>query len=204
VPTKAVGIQDTAVRTLRCGKVAAIVGTLDARPRATLENVRAHDAVLQGVVNKGATVAAVRFGQSFATDEDVRRDILERGARVSRVLQERDGYVEMRLLLRESPQPSPGPPTPVTPEIGPGRAYLERVRSARDESLRLGLRGALGPVVRAERAEELPKSRGVAFSHLIRRSDEDAYRDAVSALPALGEATIVGPLALYTFAESAI
>lgn len=213
VPTDAVGIQGSAVRVLNCGELGAIVGSIERLPaRATLEDVRAHDRVLQAIVDNGLTAAAVRFGQSFANDDDVRRHVIERAEQLSRVLEEYDGCVEMRLLLTHPPKPSVAP-VPSTQEtldagrwsatIGPGRAYLEEVKSAGERTERLALRGALGPVVRAERVEELPKSRGVAFSHLIRRSEEAGYREAVAALPALGDARVVGPLALYSFAEPA-
>jgi hypothetical protein len=47
----------------------------------------------------------------------------------------------------------------------------------------------------------LPRSKGVAFSHLVKRDEMDEYRAAISALPALADAKVVGPLALYGFAE---
>jgi hypothetical protein len=125
------------------------------------------------------------------------------------VLEEYDGCVEMRLLLAGLPEEATPPETVSAPiEMGPGRAYLEQVRGQREPGVRklaehLALREALGPIVRAERVEELPKARGVAFAHLIQRRSETEYRDAVAALPSLARGTLVGPLALYTFAEPA-
>jgi hypothetical protein len=106
----------------------------------------------------------------------------------------------MRLLMAIDLPPVPEP----AEQIGPGRAYLERLRGGlSNERVRgLSLREALGPMVIAERVEEIPPDRGAAFSHLIRRTDESAYRDAVAAHPSLGEAKLVGPLAFYSFAET--
>lgn len=204
VPKGILGLQGSAVQVLTCGALGALVSTVEKMPaRATLDDVRAHDGVLQAVVDGGSTAAAMRFGQSFAGDDEACRHVTEQAERLAGVLEEYDGCVEVRLLLAHAPEPEPEPAKPVATGSGrgPGRAYLEQLREARDHFQRLALRSALGPVVRAERVEELPRSRGVIFSHLVRRGELPAYRDAVSAIPALAEAKMVGPLALYSFAE---
>ena len=209
VPTHITGVGATVLRVVACedGGLGALVSTLDRAPeRASLDDVRAHDHALQAVVHHGSTAAAVRFGQTFATDDDVRRHVAERGERIARLLDQYEGCVEMRLLMA-LPQDGTNPPvaSAIDDAMGPGRAYLERLKTAGEgasERLKgIGLHDALGPVVRAERVEELPTARGVAFSHLIQRSDEPAYREAVTALPALATAQVVGPLAFYSFAE---
>jgi hypothetical protein len=217
VPAGIVGIDASDVRVVDAldAQLGALVSTLEQLPaRATLDAVRAHDGVLQAVVDGGSTVAAVRFGQSFASDEEARRHVTERSERTARVLETYDGCVEMRLLLARTPEhgtpAASEPPASDKGEAGAGRAYLEQLRATfagfeandSDVAQRLSLRAALGPVVRAERVEGLPKSGGVAFSHLIQRENEGAYRDSVAALPSLAEAVVVGPLALYTFAEA--
>jgi hypothetical protein len=210
IPHDIVGIQDAPVRVVRCGDLGALVSTLERIPRAraSLDNVRAHDAVLQSVVDRGATAAAVRFGQSFADDDDLCRYVNERGERVAHLLRDYDGCVEIRVLLAQDASAETPAQTPAGAETGPGRAYLENLRAAGggragEHLQRMALRSALGPVVRAERVEELPKSRGVVFAHLVRRDDLPAYREALAALPALADAKLVGPLALYSFAEPA-
>lgn len=210
VPAHITGVGGAPVRVLGCEGLCALVSTLERAPargvgelRASLDDVRAHDHALQSVVHHGATAASVRFGQTFDSDEDVRRHVDERGARITRLLETHDDCVEMRVLLA---MPDEQPATVKREEdIGPGRAYLERLRAA-DATERvsgLGLREALGPVVREERVEQLPTAHGVAFSHLIQRSHEAEYREALRGLPALAEARIVGPLAFYSFAEPA-
>ena len=231
VPAGIVGIDASEVRVVDARaeegdegefQLSALVSTLEQLPaRASLDAGRAHDSVLQAVVDGGSTVVAVRFGQSFASDDEARRHVVERSERTTRVLETYDGCVEMRLLLARTPETSKElrtaveEPTTLAPSEssakgkGEGRAYLEQLRaklagfeaSDADVVQRLSLSAALGPVVRAERVEGLPRSRGVAFSHLIRREDEGAYRDSVAALPSLAEAVVVGPLALYSFTE---
>ncbi|MGH7679202.1 MAG: GvpL/GvpF family gas vesicle protein [Gemmatimonadaceae bacterium] len=204
VPAHVSGIGATVLRVVGCadGALGALVSTLDRLPRRTsLEDIRAHDHALQSVVHHGSTAAAVRFGQTFESDEEIRQHVGASHARMSRVLEDFDGCVEMRLLLPETPaQEAEGRVDAEEP--GPGRAYLEGLRAAGKRAKGLGLQGALGSVVRAERVEEIPSSKSaVVFSHLVRRTDEAAYRDAVKALPALADAHVRGPLALYSFAE---
>lgn len=208
VPAHITGVGAATLRVIACEEegLGALVSTLDRAPqRASLDDVRAHDHALQSVVHHGSTAAAVRFGQTFASDDEIRRHVAEGGGRVARLLHQYDGCVEMRLLMALSPVKGSSATPDVADAVGPGRAYLERLKnSGAGERLEgLGLRDSLGPVVRAELVEELPLARGVVFSHLILRQDESAYREAISALPALAEASIVGPLALYSFAEPA-
>jgi hypothetical protein len=196
------------VRVLDCGGIDALVSTLARAPvKSSLDDIRAHDHALQSAVHHGATAAATRFGQTFADDEETRRTVKQGSARIVRLLEEYDGCVEMRLLLPafgamdwgrvvEAPTAAA---TGAPAKAGPGREYLEGLR--REQPPRVGLMSALGPVVRDERVMELPQGRGAAFAHLIRRQDERKYREAISALPALSEAKVVGPLAFYSFAE---
>jgi hypothetical protein len=203
VPAHITGLGATVLRVIPCDTAAlgALVSTLDRAPeRASLDDIRAHDHALQSVVHHGSTTAAVRFGQTFQSENDVKRHVAERGERIERVLQEFDGCVEMRILVPMEAEPGSEQAT-VDESIGPGRAYLERLREGLASApKKLTLRDALGPIVRAERVEELG-ARGIVFAHLIDRGDEAEYRSAIDALPALAGARIVGPLAFYSFAE---
>jgi Gas vesicle synthesis protein GvpL/GvpF len=202
----AVGIGGTEVRVIRCGVLAAIVSTVDEiPPRPSFDDVRTHDAVLQAAVDRGCTTAAVRFRQTFDDDDEACRHVREHGERLVRLLEDYDGCVEMRVLLPESHEVATRPTPPSSEQgIGPGRAYLEALRAeATSRSTDLALAAALGATIRAERVEELPKSRGVVFAHLVDRAALPAYREAIAALPSLSEAKLVGPLPLYSFAEPA-
>lgn len=194
VPGDVSGIDGAAVRVLQLDSVAAVVSDRDAAP-SELKAIRAHDDVMQAIVRGGVTATEVRFGQTFA-DEAELQGHLDRRPELAATLEALDGKVEMRLLMT-LPAEAPAQPSATSP----GTAYLESLRGS-TRVANLSLRAALGPVVHAERVEELTRANGVAFVHLIKREDEREYRDAVEAHPSLTEgATILGPLPLTAFAE---
>ena len=201
---EAAAVRDAAARVLDCGALRAIVATVAAKPAATLDAVRAHDAVLRRAVDAGATVAAVRFGQLFDDDDACCGEVVARAGRVRALLSEHEGCVEMRILLPVPGEEAPRSEGDLPP--GPGRAYLESLRPPA-APLHLALKPALGALVRQERVEGFVsrkgRTRGVAFAHLVPRAQLDAYREAIRGLPALAEARVVGPLPLYSFAEPA-
>jgi len=195
------GLAEEAVRTIVGTRLAAIAGTIDTLPvAATLENVKMHDAVLQAILEAGVSVAAARFRQTFADDEELRRHVDEHGDRILRTLQEYDGCVEMRVLMRDTDPLSGAPETPIA-AAGPGQAYLELLRSRHARVTHLTLAPMLGGVVRAERVSLLPDDRGAVFAHLVDRQRIEEYHETVRTYPALSDATVVGPLAFYSFAE---
>ncbi len=206
VPSHIVGIHGSTLRVVHSDPLVALVSTVERKPaRASLDDVRAHDHALQAVVHHGSTAAATRFGQSFPDDDDARRHVREGGARIAKVLDEYDGCVEMRLLVPTMSVAAPPRADSAVTGTGPGRAYLEGLRSRSDVHLKgLALQPSFGPLVRAERVEELAGSRGVAFAHLVQRDQESEYRSAVAHLPSLAKAEVVGPLAFYSFAEQVI
>ena len=208
VPSHIAGVGGASLRVLSCEGVGALVSTVVTTPRsANVDDVRAHDHALQAVVHHGATVASVRFGQLFKNDDDLRDWIGRLDKRVVKSLEARDGCVEMRLILAlasESLAPGQKPTANSQEPVGPGTAYLEQIRAGRgtDQVKGLALRSTLGPVVISERVDPVAGGKGAAFSHLIRREDEPAYRQAVAGQPALAGATLVGPLAFYSFADA--
>lgn len=202
VPAHIRGLHARPLRVISCESagLSALVSTLDRSPeRANLDDIRAHDHALQSVVQHGSTTVAVRFGETFASESEVQRHVAERAERIERVLEEFDGCVEMRVLLpmESEPQNEDAP----ADASGPGRAYLERLRERGPRIRDVTLRDALGPIVRAEKVEQLAVGRGAVFAHLVARADEAAYRAAIAQLPALKEARVAGPLAFYSFAE---
>ena len=194
VPPHIMGINGARLEVIPCEALAALVSAVEPPSSHDLNALRAHDHAIQAVVHHGATATAVRFGQTFPSASDLQRHVADRAGELAGALEELDGCVEMRLLMHLEE-----PPATDTSELPPGRAYLESLRASNRVS-GLSLRGALGPVVQREQVEELPRGSGVAFAHLIRRSDEQGYRDAIASQPSLAKATVVGPLALYTFA----
>ena len=194
VPAHITGISGARLAVIPCESLGALVSEVESANSHDLNAVRAHDHAIQSVVHHGATATAVRFGQTFASTAELQRHVADRAGELAGALEAVDGCVEMRLLMYlEAPAPTD------TAGLAPGRAYLESLRAS-SRVAGLSLRGVLGPVVQREHVEELPRAAGVAFAHLIRRSDEQEYRDAVAAHPSLATATVVGPLALYAFA----
>lgn len=195
------GVAGSAVATMACGELSAIVSEVArAAVRPSLDTINEHDQVLQRLVDEGQTIAAVRFGQTFDDEETCRRNVAERADRLVALLRDQADAVEMRVLM-----PATEPAGPTAPQQsggrGPGRAYLESLRAASEVTGDAGLRVALGPLIRAERVERLPQSRGTAYVHLVSRTDLSAYRDALAAMPAYSGARVVGPLPFYSFAE---
>lgn len=203
-PAAAAGIGGAPVRELPCGPLRALVSTIAAKPPASIDAVREHDAVLRQFVDAGATVAAVRFGQSFADDAACIAEVAERSPRLETLLRTHRGCIEMRVLL---PAETESTGQTAAGSAGPGRAYLEALRARGQVAPQLALAPMLGPAVRAERVEGFASRkgavRGVAFAHLVHRDDVSAYREAIRAVPSLAEARVVGPLPLYSFAEPA-
>ncbi len=205
------GIGGTPVRVLACGELAAIVSTTDAAPSRSVDNAFLHDHVLTMMVRAGTTIAAVRFGQQFDDDAACCREVASRATRVGRLLRDANGCVEMRVVVRldddpspliaRSEPPSPAPSPSTSGASAPGRAYLESRRPRPAPVLNVALRDALGPLLREEKVEAPDWPAGVTIAHLIKRDDEVKYRVAIATLPGLADASVMGPFALYSFAE---
>jgi hypothetical protein len=200
------GIGGAPLRVLSCGDLAALVSTSDAATR-TAENAMLHDRALTAVVRAGATVAAVRFGQLFESDEACCRDVASHTDRIASLLREADDCVEMRVVLRvqgSSQVSAATPPSQPSDETGPGRAYLESLRQSAPAVPNVSIRAAIGPMIRGEKVEALDQAGGVTIVHLIRRGDEVRYRVAVATLSGLSDARVLGPFPLYSFAEPGV
>lgn len=195
------GIDATEGRAVVAGELAALVSDLQRAPdRSRLDDVRAHDALLATVVVAGVTAVASRFGQTFASDAAVHDAVSETGARIAALLRECPGCVEMRVLLPPAIASSLTASDPdALRSSPPGTAYLERTRAAL-RGPNISLASLLPHPVRAERAEVLPHNRGAVVAHLIDRAHIDAHRRTLQAQSALAGVTVVGPLALYSFA----
>lgn len=194
------GIDGTPARVVPCEDLMAIAATVRTGPTRNVESIRAHDHVLQRFVDAGATVAAARFGQLFSDDGDLCAYVADHAASTRRLLESRDGCVEMRLLLHPNDEPPPVErPTTDAQLTGPGTAYLSALRASTAADPRLSLRPALAPFVLAERVHAIHGG-WYAFAHLVRRADLAAYREAVAALPAIAGGRLEGPLPLYSFA----
>ncbi len=192
-----IGLDGGAVR--RLGP--AWVSEVPARPvRATVERIRAHDAVVAAALETGSTPLPARFGQVFASDDECEQAISAKLGELSAALARVSGMVEMTLLLRAAAAPAP--------DRASGTAYLEslaRRERSEDALLRVSreINGRLSPYV-GESTERV--GGGVAtLSHLVQREALATYRQRVEAeVAGLSEivVTVVGPTAPYSFGRA--
>ena len=220
-----VGIDDARVRALEVDDLlawvcAVAVPSLD----ASVDRVRAHDAVCAAALEDGDTPLPVRFGQTFADDRDAVAGIATRAAELRTRLARIAGCVEMRVVIARgrtdaSPAADDDGGTMRNdaagedhPE-GPGTAFLRRLaragradlaREIGCEEVRHALRATAGSLVVEQHGCET--ARGLAFfAVLVRRADASAFRRAVAnTLPSQAiDVAVLGPFAPYTFSGDA-
>ncbi|WP_254535117.1 GvpL/GvpF family gas vesicle protein [Halomarina litorea] len=172
------------VYTVSHGPLAAVVtdiGTMD--PERTDENARAHDDVLQAVLETGRTIVPMRFGMTFKNGRAL-KSVLRGGRRAfTKSLREIDGAVEMGVKL-----------------VADEGASLDREAVVADVADRLR-------AVSDEESENDLFSDRLVFnrSYLVDRADREAFDDAVSAIDDdYGEDLTVqytGPWAPYNFVD---
>ena len=204
VPTDVSGIGHAPVRVVRCGDLAALVSIVDApASRQSLAAIADHDRAAGMVARHGVTALASRFGQTFSDDAALCAELSSFSSRLVSTLQRYDGYGEMRVLMRETSAPSPTgePRARVASTDSPGRAYLESLRDAARPHAPTDFRTRFGELVLDERLDW--RRDVLTISHLVRFQDEKEYRAAMHTHPALQNATVTGPHALYAFAEPA-
>jgi hypothetical protein len=177
----------------------AWVSDIPARPvRATVERIRAHDAVVAAALGTGSTPLPARFGQTFGTDDECLETISAKQSQLSAALARVAGMVEMTVLLRADSPPL---------DTASGTAYLASL-ARRDHSIDALRRAArdvntrLSGYVR-ESAESI--SGAVAtLSHLVGHGALAAYLEAVRTIArdAAGiEIKVLGPGAPYSFGQ---
>ena len=156
--------------------------------QATVDRIRAHDAVVSAALGTGSTPVPARFGQTFADDNECVAAISAKKETMSAGLARVAGMVEMTVLLHVS--------APL--DSSSGTAYLAslaRRQHAMDE-LRAAARvinAQLGDCVResAERAGEGT----VTLSHLVEREALPLYMDRIRGM----NVRALGPGAPYSF-----
>ena len=229
-PDGLTGVDGASVRAVESSSLVAWVSDVREKVSATVDRVRAHDAVCAAALDSGETPLPVRFGQSFPNDaaaisaiasrESVLRDRLERVA----------GCVEIRVVVThgrdtdvteravESADEADEEvvmtgPAARTDADGPGTAFLKRLARAgrADLAREVGceeVRHAIRTAAKSLIVEQHPceSARGRAFfAVLVRRTNVDAFRSAVAELLLLKAfgLSVLGPFAPYSFAGDA-
>lgn len=184
------------------------VSPFDAVPTASLEHVRAHNAVVEAAA-EARTPLPMRFGQWFASESELAAVLAERKDRLRAGLARVRDAMEfgVRVLELESVR------TASSPDRSSGKAYLEglaRREEVAEEARRRGARVAaelgsyLGALVRDQRVRPGGGEGLVAIAHLVARHDTGNYGDAIDTFssrhPELRFVTS-GPWPPYGFVE---
>jgi hypothetical protein len=181
-PTGVVGLDGGAVR--RLGD--AWVSDVSSRSvKASVERIRAHDAVVSAALGTGSTPVPARFGQTFADDNECVAVISAKKETMSAGLARVAGMVEMTVVLR----------TQTTLDSSSGTAYLQSL--ARREHTARDVNAALSGCIR----EAAVRVEGgvVTLSHLVEREALATYIECAKTLTSGMDARLIGPSAPYSF-----
>jgi hypothetical protein len=186
-------------------------------PRADVDAVRQHDAVVTAALATGRTPLPARFGQSWPSDAECVASVTQRASELEPLMRRVAGLVEMTVctLLPGMP-PARGGPGAARDAVAPGSAYLRQLRARADrerhlrtalETLRARVSRALAPLSRGEVAEIRGSDEALALSvsYLVERGGEARFRRAVDevAREAAARLVVAGPRAPYSFAPAA-
>jgi hypothetical protein len=214
------GIDGGGVRVLPAETLEAWVSTIPtSSPPATVEAVRAHDAVVSAALATGRTPLPARFGQSWPSDAACVASLTQRAAELEPLVRRVAGLVEMTVCVAVGGSRAAGSaastsrPGAARSTASPGRAYLRQLRARADrerqlrtvlEVVRAQVSRALGPLSRGEVAEVRGGDEAVALSvsYLVERGGEARFRRAVDEVARRAGARLVvaGPRAPYSFA----
>lgn len=206
------GIGGAVVTAIVDNDLAVWTTAADAPLRASLEAVRAHNAVVEAAQQQ-ETPVPLRFGQWLPDEAAVRSRLSARAAEWRAQLAAFAGTAEYgvrvvdRGLAASAQDVRPA-------STGSGRAYLEALAGRENERARRIAAGqeiaavlgqAVGANVLRSRVDPLDTAHGLAsIAHLVRHSDAAAYRAALEAAiaerPELQFLTS-GPWPPYSFAE---
>jgi hypothetical protein len=227
-PGSLAGIDGSVVRSIFAIGLTAWVSDVSEVPvAATVERIRAHDAVCAAALALGDTPLPVRFGQSFSDDAAAVDAIASRRPALRERIGRISGCVELRIVVSRGrdrdvaggdpgdavAEPMDAPAGDETRPSSRGTAYLQRLAHAGrvDLAREVGceeLRHAIRTSARDLVVEHQPceSARGVSFFPLlVRREDVEACRSAVShsLVSRRMEASVLGPFPPYSFAGDA-
>lgn len=204
------GIADEPLRVLPQGKLAAVTGEIQDRPRPDRETLERQAAVIRRLAGLFGAILPARFGEIFADETALANRLAPRESEVSEALSLVRGCVQMTLRVFGDPEPDPGPEA--APAGGPGTRYLAARRREIERAHSLPeiepLRAALRPLLRAERIERHEAAGpllGTAY-HLVTRGDAGAYLATLEAAKErIGGRRVAatGPWPPYAFAPEA-
>lgn len=177
-PIELEGIAGAPVRALDAGGLQAWVSSLDGPPPASLDRVRAHNAVVEASAET-STPLPMRFGQWFETEAALSAALDARQPGLERALDRVREAMEFGVRIIER-----GGAERPAPDRSTGKAYLEALARREEEAERSRRRGAqvaaelrsfLGSVVRAQEVRPGGSDALVSIAHLVGRHDTGTY-----------------------------
>lgn len=195
------------LRCVDCGGFTAAVAELEAAPAADAAALCVHDAVVRRLVTLADAVVPMRFGQTFASEVELRQKLAPQQERLREALARVAGCEQWHVRLSRGEADAAATNEPASLQGGPGTRFLRaRARAAHAAEVSR-LRMAAGALVLAERVEPAPPGQRYAATvyHLVRRGTGADWQQRVAAAAAeLAplQITISGPHPAYAFAGS--
>lgn len=210
VQTRRNGIFRRRLRSVRAGRLHAVVESAARAPKPSLARLKAQSRVLSALVRDGVDLLPARFGTHVDDVTQLEAALRDRSAGLRAALQRTRGCVQMTLRI-EAPSSGARRSRPQQVEAGgtresvSGAAYL-RGRASRDRARRShpavrGFTAAAEPFIAASLVEW--RGNTATVFHLVRRSRLDAYAAALAqearrrGVPAV----LSGPFAPFAFVE---
>ena len=205
------GVSEAAVEIIDAGPVALWVSRMP-RPDGTVEQIKAHNTIVEAAVTNEVTPVPLRFGQWVEDEGALVAGMVEQGPSYAEKLRMFAGCMEFGIRVIDPAQPQGA--QDVHPERpASGTAYMQALREtsrmagarqAVADQVRGTIQQKAGVLVKAEQEEESRTPHAVVtLSHLVPRENFDEYRERVRELreefPAL-RLLLSGPWPPYSFA----
>jgi hypothetical protein len=217
IPLGLSGVAGARVCALPVDGLVAWVSDADRGGAVSIEGIRAHNDVVEAAMETGSTPVPARYGQRFDNDDACRAALASRAPTVERLIESVQGFVEMTVLITLSTPRMVRDLEPVIPEMldvntkGSGRRYLDTLRKrearsgeiseATDDIAERLDEAAAQFVERTLSHQTITPMPLRTISHLVRREDVAAYRDAIARVPKADDyrVLLIGPRAPYSF-----
>jgi hypothetical protein len=205
------GLDDKAVELVPIGEVALWVSRLP-RPTGTVEQITAHNKVVEAAVTDEVTPVPLRFGQWLDDEPAWHAAMADKTASYKEKLQEFSGCLEFGIRVLDPNAPT-GARDVQQPAAASGYEYMQALRESSKlanqrrvvaDQARQQIHNSLQHLVRAEREEEPRTPHAViTLSHLVARPHFEEYRERARGLrEVLPELRLLlsGPWPPYSFA----
>ena len=205
------GVSEAAVEVIEAGPVALWVSRMP-RPEGTVEQIKAHNAIVEAAVTNAVTPVPLRFGQWLEDEGALDAGLAEQATSYAEKLRKFAGCLEFGIRVIDPAEPQGA--QDVHPEKATsGTAYMQALREssrhagarqAVADQVRSTIQQKVGSLVQAEQEEESRTPHAVVtMSHLVPRENFDEYRERVREMreefPAL-RLLLSGPWPPYSFA----